>query len=67
QAFPSVSAWTKAMFEPFAATLSNPPVVASMPVTGGQEELLKMVKELQKQVAKLKREKTAQTTAKKRK
>jgi len=60
-AFPSVSAWTKAMLEPFASVFtgksasnaSNPvPPPATSP---GPVELQRVVEDLQKQVAELKR------------
>lgn len=48
--FPSVSAWTKAVLEPFASTFA--------PAGPGEEELRSQLRELQAQVAELK--KTAQ-------
>jgi polyhydroxyalkanoate synthesis repressor PhaR len=63
-AFPSVSAWTKAMFQPFATAFS--PAAsdsASAPVQPGapeeKEDLRQMIQNLQKQVAKLKRTKAS--------
>ncbi len=45
--FPSVSAWTKAVLEPFASTLASP--------GSGEAELRSQLRELQAQVAELKK------------
>jgi len=57
--FPSVSAWTKAMLEPFSAVFSGTPEAKpaenqSPPPSEKEEELHKLVRELQKEVASLK-------------
>jgi polyhydroxyalkanoate synthesis repressor PhaR len=58
--FPSVSAWTKAMLEPFSAVFSGTPAAKApekqQPVPSEKEEdLHKLVRELQKEVANLKK------------
>jgi polyhydroxyalkanoate synthesis regulator protein len=63
-AFPSVSAWTKAMFEPFASALTGRPleknVEAAPPASKDkgvrEEELQQVICDLQKQVTRLKRQ-----------
>ena len=60
--FPSVSAWTKAMLEPFASALSGhplqqPPPAAFSPGPTETAELQQQVRNLQAQVAELKRKK----------
>jgi len=56
-AFPSVSAWTKAMFQPFSAVFqgqaAEPPEAPADPATG-TEELRDMIHDLRRQVAALK-------------
>src|SRR5215475_11514076 len=54
--FPSVSAWTKAMLEPFSAVFSRSPDArtAGPPPPGKEEDLHKLVRELQKEVSHLK-------------
>ena len=57
--FPSVTAWTKAMLEPFSAVFSAPkPVKPAEPqpaaASGESEDLHKLVRHLQKEVASLK-------------
>ena len=57
--FPSVSAWTKAMLEPFSAVFSGAPEAKTTqsqqpPPSGKGEDLHKLVRELQKEVASLK-------------
>jgi polyhydroxyalkanoate synthesis repressor PhaR len=62
--FPSVSAWTKAMLEPFSAVFSGTPA-AKAPENEQpnppekEEDLHKLVRELQKQVARLKKKPAA--------
>jgi hypothetical protein len=60
--FPSVSAWTKAMFEPFASAFPGPKTSTAPnpePARGGENaELRELVRELQEQVAELKRVRT---------
>ena len=63
-AFPSVSAWTKAMLEPFSAVFSGapatkPPENEPSSPSEKEEDLHKLVRELQKEVASLKREPAA--------
>lgn len=56
-AFPSVSAWTKAMFEPLASAFGGgaaPPSDAAPAVGASTEELLQMIQQLQKELAELK-------------
>ncbi len=57
-AFPSVSAWTKAMLEPFATAFSGPKAAQPKPQPTSEpdksEDLHKLVSELQKEVASLK-------------
>src|SRR5262245_30538179 len=58
--FPSVSAWTKAMLEPFASAFTNHPSdkagpTASNPRSNDTAELQQMVRDLQARVAELKR------------
>jgi polyhydroxyalkanoate synthesis repressor PhaR len=59
---PSVSAWTKAMFEPFASAFPVPKTDAGPnpePAHSGEnEEVRELVRELQEQVAELKRART---------
>jgi len=58
--FPSMSAWTKAMLEPFASAFgSRPsePAAASSPPTPDASELQQTVRDLQAQLAALKRAK----------
>jgi polyhydroxyalkanoate synthesis repressor PhaR len=62
--FPSVSAWTKAMLEPFSAVFSGTPAAKGpeneKPSPSVKEEdLHKLVRELQKEVASLKKKPTA--------
>src|SRR6266403_5660875 len=57
--FPSVSAWTKAMLEPFSAVFSRTPEAKpaenqSPPPSEKEEDLHRLVRELQKEVASLK-------------
>jgi polyhydroxyalkanoate synthesis repressor PhaR len=57
--FPSVSAWTKAMLEPFSAVFSGSTETKSAetqqtPPTSKDEDLHKLVRELQKEVTSLK-------------
>jgi polyhydroxyalkanoate synthesis repressor PhaR len=57
--FPSVSAWTKAMLEPFSAVFSGPGETKSAqtqptPPSTKDEDLHKLVRELQKEVTTLK-------------
>lgn len=57
--FPAVSAWTKAMLKPFSAVFSgtphgNPPEAQQPPPSEKNEDLHKLVRELQKEVASLK-------------
>jgi len=57
--FPSVSAWTKAMLEPFSAVFSRTPETKitegqESPPTETNQDLHKLVRELQKEVAGLK-------------
>ena len=57
--FPSVSAWTKAMLEPFSAAFSGskpgqPAETQPSGTPGKSEDLHKLVRELQKEVANLK-------------
>jgi len=64
--FPSVSAWTKAMLEPFSAvfsgsTATKPAESQAEPASGKEEDLRTLVRQLQKEVASLK-EKRASTT-----
>jgi polyhydroxyalkanoate synthesis repressor PhaR len=58
--FPTVSAWTKAMLEPFSAVFSGTPAAKAtekqQPTPSeNEEDLHKLVRELQKEVANLKR------------
>lgn len=56
--FPSVSAWTKAMLQPFAAAFSGEPASPAGSSAGGtptEAELQQQVRDLQAQVASLKR------------
>lgn len=59
-AFPSVSAWTKAMFEPFASAFGGGGAApAGEPAPGGgasTDELRHMIEQLQKELAELKQE-----------
>jgi polyhydroxyalkanoate synthesis repressor PhaR len=62
--FPSVSAWTKAMIEPFSAVFSGAKEAESAdspqtPQSGKDEDLHNLVRELQKEVATLKRKPAA--------
>jgi polyhydroxyalkanoate synthesis repressor PhaR len=61
--FPSVSAWTKAMLEPFSAVFSGAPTPkppeTEQPRSSEKEDLHKLVRELQKEVASLKNKPTA--------
>ncbi len=56
--FPAVSAWTQAMFEPFAAAFgARPaPTPAPPPAGAGERDLQEVIRELQEQVAQLKAE-----------
>lgn len=61
-AFPSVSAWTKAMLEPFASAFSRRPFVAGMEsdaANANQDtaQLQQLVRDLQTRLAELKRKK----------
>lgn len=59
--FPSVSAWTKAMFEPFASAFtpqpppSSPPPSTPPPAGTENQELWQIIRELQQELAELKR------------
>jgi len=56
--FPSVSAWTKAMLEPFSAAFSSQTTARSaetLVATRKDEDLRKLIRDLQKEVASLKR------------
>ncbi len=58
--FPSVSAWTKAMLEPFASAFSNRPTGPATPPAAAEEaartaQLQQTIRDLQAQVAELKR------------
>ncbi|HWI56174.1 MAG TPA: polyhydroxyalkanoate synthesis regulator DNA-binding domain-containing protein [Bacillota bacterium] len=58
--FPSVSAWTKAMLEPFATAFTAPPAEAAStagaaPVSAETAQLHQLIRDLQEQVAELKR------------
>jgi polyhydroxyalkanoate synthesis repressor PhaR len=68
--FPSVSAWTKSMFEPFASSFSGPRTGAApnpQPIGGGENaELRQLVRELQEQVSELKRARTGAQRPRKR-
>jgi polyhydroxyalkanoate synthesis regulator protein len=62
--FPSVSAWTKAMLEPFSAVFSGAKEAKSAdgpqtPQSGKDEDLQNLVRELQKEVASLKKKPAA--------
>ena len=60
QALSSVSAWTKAMFEPFAAAFGKQPVEETAPAAPGPApgaDVTEMIQDLQKQVAELKQQK----------
>jgi hypothetical protein len=59
-AFPSVSAWTKAMLEPFASAFSSQPLdstpsAASAPESHNAAELQRLVRNLQAEVDQLKK------------
>ena len=60
--FPTVAAWTKAMLQPFAVFGSSDGEPASSVGSGKEQELREVVKNLQSQVAELKKQKT--TTSK---
>jgi polyhydroxyalkanoate synthesis repressor PhaR len=60
EAFPSVSAWTKAMLAPFASALETPPPrkeEAAGGTAGPNEDLRELVYQLQQQVTELKKTK----------
>ena len=62
--FPSVSAWTKAMLEPFSAVFSGARDTKAAegpqtPPSGKDEDLHKLVRELQKEVASLRKKPAA--------
>jgi polyhydroxyalkanoate synthesis repressor PhaR len=64
--FPSVSAWTKAMLEPFSAVFSGASEAKTTqsqqpPPSGKSEDLHKLVRELQKEVASLKKKPAAKS------
>ncbi len=52
--FPSVSAWTKAMFAPFAPPAADPTPSSSDSAPDNQEELRHLIRQLQQQVSELK-------------
>jgi polyhydroxyalkanoate synthesis regulator protein len=53
--FPSVSAWTKAMLEPFASAFSaHPPASTTPPSPPNAAELQQLVRDLQAQLARAK-------------
>jgi len=69
--FPSVSAWTKAMIEPFASAFSarppeppGPPPTPIPPAEG--RDLPELVRELQQQVAELRKKRAARKPARRR-
>src|SRR5215472_15486058 len=55
--FPSVSAWTKAMLEPLASAWSGRSPEPSSPPPTAEQDLREIIRDLQKQVAKLKQNK----------
>lgn len=64
-AFPSVSAWTKAMLAPFASSLETAPArktESTAPAGDQNEDLRDMVQNLQKQVTELKKSKSGKRT-----
>ena len=56
--FPTVAAWTKAMLQPFA-TFGSPDGDSASPGTSKEQELHQLVKDLQNQVAELKKKNAA--------
>src|SRR5438045_3874601 len=71
-AFPSVSAWTKALLEPFASVFSGRPGAATAEPSGQkdetkpaeEEDLLRVVHELRREVAELQQKKTRRSAKK---
>ena len=61
-AFPSVAAWTKAVFQPFASAFDSPPTEPAAspaaPASHEPEDLRSTVEKLQRQVADLKQRRT---------
>src|SRR5215472_10415406 len=55
--FPSVSAWTKAMLQPFASAFDGRSPEPSSPPPTAEQDLREIIRDLQKQVAKLKQNK----------
>jgi polyhydroxyalkanoate synthesis repressor PhaR len=71
-AFPSVSAWTKAMLEPFASAFSGQPLdtptaTPSTPQSNNAAELQRMVHNLQTEVEQLKKRPTGKSAPSRRK